>query len=153
LINVRLDTANAGLLGLTVRSPFFAVRNRVSEASNLTRYVPIVDAVTPVEAVVGEENVKVPGPLIFDHTMFTIPVGRPSSVTVPRKVIAEVLGTVRGNPGSTTGAALAVLGAGVGVGVGVAVLVGVGLGPSPAVIAVVAVPVRPKGSLTVSVIV
>jgi hypothetical protein len=78
-----------------------------------------VDAVTPVIAAVGEVNVTVPGPRTFDHKIFKIPAGRPSSVAVPLRVIAELLLSVRANPGSTIGAALIAGGRGVGVGVGV----------------------------------
>jgi hypothetical protein len=54
----------------------------------------MVDAVTPVVAAVGEENVRVPGPRIRDHKMFRTPVGRPSSLTVPFNVIFGPLGAV-----------------------------------------------------------
>jgi hypothetical protein len=119
--------------------------------------VPIVDAVTPVVAVVAEEKVKELGPRTLDHKMFRIPVGRPSSVTVPFNVMAVPLGTVCGSPGSTAGAWFTPDGVFVGVAVGVAVgvlvgvAVGVGVGSSPTTTVVVAVPVRPAGSLTVSV--
>ena len=106
LTRVRLEIAKAGALGFTVSKVLFDERKRVSVASNLTRYVPIVDAVTPVVAVAGDENVKVPGPRTLDHNTFRIPAGWPSSLTVPRRVIVDVLETVWGNPESTNGASL-----------------------------------------------
>ncbi len=100
--------------------------------------------------------------------MLSVPVGSPSSDSVPVRVKGLPNTTVCAKPGLTVGATFVPLEVGVGVavtvgvgvtvgvrvavevGVGVGVVPGVGVGGSPTVIVTVVLPVKPDGSLTVS---
>jgi len=90
---------------LTVIVTFELVLNCESFAVSCKTYVPYVENVTWVLAVLGLVNVTVPGPLTFVHEVVSVLFGSPSSVTLPSRVTVLVGNTiVWSGPASTAGA-------------------------------------------------
>src|SRR5690606_4894592 len=99
-------TADAGLTSTVTSS---ATASAASLAISRSTYVPGALKLAVVVAALRPWKVTVPGPLTTLHDSVVKPggLGRPSSLTVPRRMADDGCLTLVSEPAETTGAALA----------------------------------------------